>query len=82
MKSAIVMSIGLMAAGVAAAYSELSLIPETTMSSGVFSTLAANPWQALVAGVAFIAVVSFREHLKFIDRRGVEQISPSRGDAK
>lgn len=77
MKSAIVLSIGLMAAGVAAAYSELSLIPQTTISQSILSTFAASPWQALIAGVAIIAAVSFREHLRFIDRKGAEARSPS-----
>ena len=72
MKSLITLMAGLMAAGAAAAYSEFSLIAPTAMQSYIFSVPELSEFQVILAGVALIAVGSFREYLRFIDRKGLD----------
>lgn len=72
MKSLITLMVGLMAAGAAAAYSEFSLTAPTAIQSYIFSIPELNELQIFLAGVAVIAVGSFREYLRFIDRKGLD----------
>lgn len=69
MKSVIALTTGLMVAGVAAAYSDLPLTASTAVYSFVFSISEHSTLYMLLAGVALILFVSFREHQEIIDRK-------------
>lgn len=72
MKSLIILTVGLLATGVAAAYSDFSLTAPAEIQSYIISIPELNMLQMILAGVAVILFVSFREYLTFIDRNGLE----------
>lgn len=69
MKTVIALLIGLMATGVAAAYSDFALTSPTAMYSYIFVSSELTPLHMVLAGVALILFVSFREHQELIDRK-------------
>ena len=70
MKSVIVLTVGLMFAGLAAAYSALTA--PTAIQSYLFSISEPGPLQMVLVGVALILFVGFREHQALIDRKTLE----------
>jgi hypothetical protein len=76
MKSVIALTVGLMIAGVAAAYSEFSLVASTATQPYLFSIPEPNPFLMLLASVVVILFVGFREHQALIDRKAVAAEDP------
>jgi hypothetical protein len=72
MKSVIALIVGLMVAGAATAYSDFSLTAPTAIQSYFFSISEPSVFLILLAGMALMLFVSFREHQEFIDRKGLE----------
>lgn len=77
MKSVIALIVGLMVAGLAAAYSGLSLTAPTAIPSYLFSIAEPGPVQMVLIGVALILFVGFREHQQLIDRKTVGAEDPA-----
>jgi len=69
MKSVIALMIGLMAAGVAAAYSDFSLTAPSALQSYLSSASESSTFQILLAGIVLILLVGFREQQELIDRK-------------
>jgi hypothetical protein len=72
MKSVIALVVGLTVAGLAAAYSGLSLTESTAIQSYLFSISAPGPFQMVLIGVALMLFVGFWEHQQLIDRKTLE----------
>jgi len=72
MKSVIALTVGLMVAGLAAAYSDFSLTAPTAIQSYLFSISEPGTFQMVLIGVALILFVGFREHQELIDRKTLE----------
>lgn len=77
MKSVIALAVGLMVAGLAAAYSDFSLTAPTAMHSYLLSISEPGPFQMVLVGLALILFVGFREHQQLIDRKSLEAEDPS-----
>jgi hypothetical protein len=77
MKSVIALTVGLMVAGLAAAYSGLSLTAPTAIPSYLSSIAEPGPFQMVLVGVALILFVGFREHQQLIDRKIVGAEDPA-----
>jgi hypothetical protein len=73
MKSFLALVVGLMAAGVATAYSDFSLSAPTAIQSYLFSISEPGPFQMVLIGLALILFVGFREHQELIDRKALEE---------
>jgi hypothetical protein len=72
MKSVIALIVGLMVAGAATAYSDFSLTAPTAIQSYISSISEPSVFLILLAGMALILFVSFREYQEFIDCKGLE----------
>ena len=77
MKSVIALVVGLTVAGLAAAYSGLSLTAPTAIQSNLFSISEPDPFEMVLIGVALILFVGFREHQQLIDRKTVRAEDPA-----
>lgn len=77
MKSVIALTVGLMVAGLAAAYSDFSLTAPTAVQPYLFSIFEPGPFQMVLIGMALILFVGFREHQQLIDRKTLEAEDPA-----
>jgi hypothetical protein len=77
MKSVIALIVGLMFAGLAAAYADFSLTAPNAMQSYLFSISEPGPFQMVLIGLALILFVGFREHQELIDRKTFEADDPA-----
>ena len=82
MKSLITISVGLMAAGAAAEYSDFSMTAPAEIPSYILSIPELNVPQMISAGIALILLVSFREYQAFIDRTEPKAEKGEMTDAK
>lgn len=71
MKSVIALIVGIIIAGLAAAYSDFSLTAPTALQSYLFSISEPGPFQMVLVGMALILFVGFREHQQLIDRKSL-----------
>lgn len=77
MKSVIALIVGIIIAGLAAAYSDFSLTAPTALQSYLFSISEPGPFQMVLVGMALILFVGFREHQQLIDRKSLGAEDPA-----